>query len=237
MDSTERRPQEPRATPSSEPSPAAPTAKRVLLADDDRLIVATLGQRLRAAGYEVLEAFDGPSTLETCMTLNPDLAIIDYSMPGMSGVEIARAIASSTNTPVIFLSAYSDEPIVTDAIAAGAMTYLVKPIDTEQLLPIVRAALQRAREFNALRFQAGHLFTALQKDRNVSVAIGLLMSRFNIGQHEAFERLRRHSRSIRAKVEDVATELLSANDEMGRMLELYGDRAPARGHGSTEPGP
>jgi AmiR/NasT family two-component response regulator len=237
MDSTERRSQEPRATPSSVASPAASTAKRVLLADDDRLIVATLGQRLRAAGYEVLEAFDGPSALKACMTLSPDLAIIDHSMPGMSGVELARAIASSTNTPVIFLSAYSDEAIVTDAIAAGAMTYLVKPIDTEQLLPIVRTALQRAREFHALRFQAGNLATALQKDRNVSVAIGLLMAKFNIGQREAFERLRRHARSVRAKMDDVATELLRANDETGRMLELYGDRVPARSHDSTEPEP
>ena len=237
MDSTERRSQEPRATPSSEASPAASTAKRVLLADDDRLIVATLGQRLRAAGYEVLEAFDGPSALEACTTLSPDLAIIDHSMPGMSGVELARAIASSTSTPVIFLSAYSDEAIVADAIAAGALTYLVKPIDTEQLLPIVRAALQRAREFHALRFQAGNLTTALQKDRNVSVAVGLLMAKFNIGQREAFERLRRHARSIRAKMEDVATELLRANDEMGRTLELYGDRVPTRSHDSTEPEP
>ncbi|HVW67415.1 MAG TPA: response regulator [Steroidobacteraceae bacterium] len=207
--------------PASGEAADADTPKRVLLADDDRLIVATVGQTLRAGGYEVLEAFDGPTALAICKTQHPDLAILDHSMPGMSGVELARALASSTGVPVIFLSAYSDEEIVNDAIVAGAMTYIVKPIDTDRLVPIVRTALQRAREFKALRLQNDKLRAALQKDHNVSVAAGVLMAKFNLGQHEAFERLRRHARSLRAKLEDVATELLRVNDEAGKILQEF----------------
>ena len=215
-----QRTSESHAPPGGE-STAAEVRKRLLLADDDRLIVATLGQRLRAEGYEVLEAFDGASALAACTAARPDLAIVDHSMPGLNGVELARALASSTDVAVIFLSAYSDEEIVNDAIVAGALTYVVKPIDTDRLLPIVRTALQRSREVKALRFQNDKLRAALQKDHNVSVAAGLLMAKFNLGQQEAFERLRRHARSLRAKLDDVAAELIRVNEEAGKILQEY----------------
>lgn len=212
-------------SPLQKEPPDTATPQRVLVADDDRLIVATLGQRLRAEGYEVLEAFDGSTALSICKSAHPHLAIVDHSMPGLSGVELARALASTTDVAVIFLSAYSDEEIVNDAILAGAMTYIVKPIDTDRLIPIVRTALQRAREVNALRLQIDKLRTALQKDHNVSVAAGVLMAKFNLGQHEAFERLRRRARSLRAKLEDVAAELLRVNDEAGRILQEFASPA------------
>jgi AmiR/NasT family two-component response regulator len=208
----------------------------VLVADDDPLIVATLGHGLRAAGFDVFEAFDGPSALDACVAHNPSLAIIDYAMPGPNGVEMARLIAARTSVPVIFLSASSDEAVVREAIAAGAMTFLVKPIDTQQLLPVVRTALERAREFQALRSQADQLNTALQTGRNVSIATGLLMAKLQIGQQEALERMRRHARSKRIRLEAFATELLRANDEAGKLYESLSNRIEARppGAGGTE---
>jgi AmiR/NasT family two-component response regulator len=207
----------------------------VLVADDDRLIVATLGQRLRGAGYEVIEAFDGPSALAACASAQPDLAVIDHSMPGMTGVEVARALAASGGVPVIFLSAYSDETIVDDAVASGAITYIVKPIDTEQLLPIVRAALQRAREIRALREQNERLRMSLSGEQSVSAAAGLLMASLKLGQREAFERLRHRARSQRLKLEDVAAQLLRAHDEAGKLLQEYAAPLRSPKSGETDP--
>ena len=205
-----------------EPDLPAVSKPCVLVADDDPLIVATLGHVLRAAEFEVAEVFDSASALEAYIRLTLALAIIDYAMPGSNGVELARLITTRTSVPVMFLSAYSDAAIVREAIAAGAMTYLIKPIDTLQILPAVRTALERSRDLQALRFQTGQLNSALQSGRNVSVATGLLMAKFRIGQKEALERLRRHARSSRTRLETLATELLRATDEAGKLYESLG---------------
>lgn len=200
---------------------AADASTVVLVADDDPLIVATLGQRLRSAGYRILQAFDGPAALAAATDGHPDLAIIDHAMPGMNGVEVTRALALSTTIPVIFLSAYSNEAIVNDAIAAGVMTYIVKPIDTEQLLPIVRTAMQRSREAHALHGQNEKLRATLEKHQNVSAAVGVLMAALRLDQREAFERLRHHARSQRTKLQDVADELIRCFDATGKLLQGY----------------
>lgn len=195
--------------------------KTVLIANDDHLIVATLGKRLRAAGYKVIEAFDGPSALAVGASEKPDLAILDHAMSGMCGIEVARALAASSAVPVVFHSACADESIVNEAIAAGALTYIIKPIDPEQLLPIVRTALQRAREMHALREQSEKLRIALEREQNVSAAAGLLMATLGLGKREAFERLRNRARSRRARLADVAAELVRAYDEVGRLTQQY----------------
>jgi response regulator NasT len=180
----------------------------------------SLGRVLRAAGFDVLEAFDATVALEICASHAVSAAIVDYAMPGMNGIEFARLNAErAASVPVIFLSGYSDEAIVAEAIAAGAMTYLVKPVDTKHLLPVIRAALQRSRELNALRTQTQQLNSALQSSRPVNIATGLLMARFQIGQEEAFERLRRQARSRRTRLEEVAAELLRVNDEADKLYE------------------
>lgn len=200
----------------------------VLVADDDPLIVTTIAHTLRSNEFDVASAFDGASALEACIRMRPALAIVDYSMPGMSGVELARLIAQRTAVPVMFLSAYNDESIVREAVAAGAMAYLVKPVDTLQVVPAVRTAMQRSREMHALRFQTEQLNTALQTGRNISIATGLLMAKFQIGQQEALERLRQKARSRRTRLEAFATELLRATDEAGKLYEALGEHSTAR---------
>ncbi len=193
-------------------------SKTLLVVDDDRLIVATLGQRLRKEGYRVLEAFDGATALEMCRSTQPDLAILDYLMPGMSGADLARELARSGAIPVIFLSAYSDDFIVSDAIGAGALTYVIKPIDTEQLLPVVRTALRRGREITALHQQNERLRSQLAGHQNVSTAVGLLMATLKIGRQDAFERLRHNARSKRIKLDQLANDLLRSCDNSNRLL-------------------
>lgn len=190
---------------------------RVLVADGDARIVAAVGQQLRAAGFDVLEAFDGPSAFDACMAHAPSLAIVSNAMAGSASV--AHEITSRTAVPVVLMSADGGEAVAREVTAAGAIGFLLQPVDTRQLLPVVRIAIQRARDYQALRSRAEQLNSALQGGRNVSLAAGLLMATFHVGREEAFERLRRYARSNRVRLEDVASELLRTTDEAAKLYE------------------
>ena len=190
------------------------SAHRLLLADDDRLILSTLGQGLRDAGYEILEATDGKAAVHICEISQPDLAILDIRMPGMSGVEAARLIREKTKTPFIFLSAYGDKEVVQLAVQEGALAYLVKPVDIPQIVPTIEAALARSAELSELRQSADNLSSALETNRETSMAVGLIMERYRVGRDTAFKILRNYARSERLKLNQLAANLLSAAETL-----------------------
>lgn len=198
---------------------------RVLVVDDDRLILATLSEGLKQAGYDVMEAESGEEGMTLARDGNPDIAILDMRMPGLSGLEVARWLQIHTDTPYLFLSAYGDENTVADAVNEGAMGYLVKPLDVLQVIPALEAALARSRELRRLVDNEANLEQALQQGRQISMAVGLLMERYRLTEREAFERLRGHARSERIKVSDLAAQLLNASDALNA---LKGDQTPRR---------
>ena len=191
------------------------SAHRLLLADDDRLILSTLGQGLRDAGYEILEAMDGKAAVQLCETAHPELAILDVRMPGMSGLEAAYLIRSKNiDVPFIFLSAYGDKDVVKLAVEEGALGYLIKPMDVPQIVPAIEAALARAAEISELRKSERSLTSALESNRETSMAIGLIMERYRVNRADAFSILRQYARSERRKIKQVAEDLLAAADTL-----------------------
>ncbi|MBI5461667.1 MAG: response regulator [Gammaproteobacteria bacterium] len=186
-----------------------PTATATLLiADDDRLVLTTLAEGLRQAGYRVLEATDGDAAIRAAQEQTPDLAILDMRMLGRSGHDVAVWLRENTDIPFLFLSAYSDEATVKQAIAAGALGYLVKPLDVLQILPSIEAALKRGRELIALLEEEAHLSAALRLGRQTSIAVGILMARHRLTEQAAFEQLRTRARAERRKVSELAAELI-----------------------------
>ena len=194
---------------------------RAVLADDDPLIVELVGSWLRDAGFEVFEAFDGASALNACVANQPDLVVMDYSMPGHHGGELATFIASQTSAPLIFVSSHDETAVIDSAVSAGAYAYLVKPIEESQFLATVGTAMERSREMQALQAEKNQLHRALEAGRSINLATGLLMGRFGIAQREAFERLRRQARSTRSKLEDIASELLRANEDAAKHFAMF----------------
>ena len=186
----------------------------VLVADDDRLILATLSRALRAAGFSTIEATSGSMAIQMALQTPPSIAIFDYDMPDASGIEVAKALRSSGQFPIIFLSAYGDESIVRAAADAGATAYFVKPIDPPRLIPTIHAALQRFSELKALRGESEHLAAALKAARHTSVVVGLLMERLQLPETEAYDRLRQYARGHSRKVADVASEILAATGHL-----------------------
>lgn len=195
------------ATPSSAP--------HLLLVDDDRLILATLASGLRSAGYQVstAESVDDAEAL-LAGGMRPDLAIVDVSMPGRGGLELAERLQGLDHIPFFMLSAYSDTPTVESASGFGALGYMVKPLDIIQIKPTIQAALQRAREIETLRLTRAQLQMALDSDRDINVATGITMMQYRLPRTAAFELLRSASRSQRRKLSEVATEAIQVCEKL-----------------------
>jgi response regulator NasT len=141
----------------------------------------------------------------------PDIAVLDVRMPDQSGLDLAKhLLLAHPGVPFIFLTAYGEEDVVQQAIENGAIGYLVKPVDIPQLIPAVEAAVARAADLWKLRNTEQQLQTALNENREVSMAVGLLMERRRLNRQQAFEVLRTTARTQRRKIGEVAEEILSA---------------------------
>lgn len=194
------------------------TTKRLLLLDDDRLVLATLGEGLRQAGYRVATASTVEEAEDILAAGDIDLAIFDIRMPGHTGIDLAwRLHDANSEVPFIFLTAYSDEELVEQASEAGAMGYVVKPADPDRLVPAIEAAFARAADARKLRETGRQLQTALDADRDVSLAIGIVMERRRLGRQDAFELLRGQARAERRKLIELAREVVLAVEKLNMM--------------------
>jgi response regulator NasT len=184
--------------------------RKVLLVDDDRLVLATLGRGLEQAGYAVQTCASVEEARRVMALDSPDIAVLDIRMPGVTGLELASELSKDRCIPFIFLTAYSEAEIVRQAAENGALGYLVKPVDVSQLAPAIEAALARAADLRRLRTTEQQLQTALNENREISMAVGLLMERRRLNRQQAFEALRTTARSQRRKIAEVAEEVLAA---------------------------
>jgi len=128
---------------------------RILVIDDEPQITRVLRAALSAQGYDVRTANDPEEGLRTFKDWPPDLVITDLMMPGMSGVEVTRAIRSHSVIPVLVLSVREHERSKVEALDAGADDYITKPFGIQELLARVRAHLRRAPERTTSAIEAG----------------------------------------------------------------------------------
>jgi response regulator NasT len=196
---------------------------RILLADDDRVILTTMTEDLEQAGYAVIKASNGLQAVELCDKESPDLAILDVSMPQMDGIQAAEIIREKHDIPVMFLSAYGDRDIVDQAINKGAAGYMVKPISVERMIPGIETALARTAVFNEARNKAMHLSRALETGREIDVCVGLIMARYGLNRNEAFAVLRRMARSENIKVNELAARMVAAAENLAIPHRMISD--------------
>ena len=128
---------------------------RILVIDDEPQITRVLRASLSAQGYDVRTANDPEEGLRLFSDWAPDLVITDLMMPGMSGVEVCRAIRSRGETPVLVLSVREHERSKVEALDAGADDYVTKPFSIQELLARVRAHLRRAPERTTTALETG----------------------------------------------------------------------------------
>jgi FixJ family two-component response regulator len=124
----------------------------VSVVDDDALVLRSLGRLLRAAGFTVQTYPTPQAFLAHDAGAAPGCVVLDLSMPGLSGLELQRALAASPDRrPVVFISGRSDVPSSVAAMKAGAVDFLVKPFDERALVAAVRSAVEKDRAARATR--------------------------------------------------------------------------------------
>jgi response regulator NasT len=121
------------------------TKGRILVVDDDRLVLATVTHGLAQAGYEVIDADNGDDAILLARQQRPELALLDIRMEGKTGFDVAEYLRDVVHVPFMFLSAFADADTRAKVESLGAMAYLVKPLDVGQIVPTVDQVFARLR--------------------------------------------------------------------------------------------
>ena len=111
--------------------------------EDEAAIASAIAARLRKEGFDVDTAADGPSGVDLCTRLKPDLVILDLMLPGFDGLEVCRRIQRERPLPVLMLTARDSETDMLVGLGVGADDYMTKPFSTRELVARVHALLRR----------------------------------------------------------------------------------------------
>jgi CheY-like chemotaxis protein len=120
--------------------------KKILMVEDDKRIIAALNVRLRAKVYDVCAAYDATLAMTQAIAHQPDLALLDISMPGGDGFVIAerlRATVATANIPIIFITALKQPGLKEKAKALGAIAFFEKPFESDDLIAVIDSALKQ----------------------------------------------------------------------------------------------
>ena len=121
---------------------SAATRTRVLVADDHARILTAVAALLGKSFDVIALVSDGRAALEATLKLKPDLVVLDISMPGMSGIDVARELKKhSTKARIVFLTVHEDSQILASCLAAGGLGYVVKDLMASDLIPAISEAL------------------------------------------------------------------------------------------------
>ena len=191
----------------------------ILVVDDDRLVLATLASGLSQAGYDVIDADNGDDAILLAREHRPDIALLDIRMQGKSGFDVAAYLRATSQTPFIFLSAFSDEQTVAQVKALGAVAYLVKPLDIKQIVPAVEAAFAHIERQAAVPLAEASAAppaaaAASVHDTSAAMAVGVLMHRYSLSRDEAATRLLRLAREAGITMHAQAELLLAAVEQL-----------------------
>jgi response regulator NasT len=189
---------------------------KILVVDDDRLVLATVSHGLTQAGYEVIDADNGDDAILLARQHRPDLALLDIRMVGKTGFDVAAYLRDSLRMPFMFLSAFSDRDTVAQVAALGAVAYLVKPLDVGQIVPTVDAAFERLRQAPPAAAPAPAPAAARPQADVVALAAGVLMHRYSLPRGEALQRLHRIADAAGVSLAEQAERLVRAVEELSR---------------------
>ncbi len=186
--------------------------KRVLVIEDKPSELKELEGFLKEKGYTIVgECEDGTSGVELCRKERPDLVIMDADAPGVKSVLASRMMIRDFHAAVVLLAeGCSGEEELREAIAAGVMAYLTKPVRKEELIGAVELAVSRFREFERLRKENEDLKNTLEARKLIEKAKGLLMEKEGISEAEAFARIRKISMDKRKPMKDIAEVIILA---------------------------
>lgn len=219
---------------------------KILVVDDDRLVLATLTHGLAQAGYEVIDADNGDDAILLARQHKPELALLDIRMEGKSGFDVAAYLREYLQIPFMFLSAFADEATIKQVKELGALTYLVKPLDIQQIVPAVEAAFANRAKARSLVEQpevasaiepapttpatvttptpaaaevtpAVALVAADPLAQTIALAVGIVMHRNSLDRKGAIDKLSQQAQQEGRSLEAQCERLLGAQEVLASL--------------------
>lgn len=156
----------------------------VVIEDEDRIANA-VAIRLRSVGFDVEVAGDGPSGIDLCAKVRPDLVVLDLMLPGIDGIEVCRRIQAERRVPVLMLTARDSETDLLVGLGVGADDYMTKPFSPRELVARIRAILRRveasaAPESDVLRVRDVELDMVTRRVRRQGELVHLTPTEFDL---------------------------------------------------------
>ena len=192
---------------------------KILVVDDDRLVLATLTHGLSQAGYEVIDADNGDDAILLAREHKPELALLDIRMEGKSGFDVAAYLREYCQIPFMFLSAFADEATIKQVKELGALTYLVKPLDIQQIVPAVEAAFANRPNQQAASAPVSTPPAAAAAPTEVdpltdtiALAVGIVMHRYSLTRKQAMDRLQAQAKQEGSTVLALGERLINAQE-------------------------
>lgn len=188
--------------------------KRIVIADDEPITRMDVAEMLEEAGYDVVgKASDGFDAVEMCKKTKPDLVILDVKMPLLDGLMAAKIISEENLAGgIVLLTAYSGQEFVEKAKNVGVLSYLVKPVTKQALLPAVEIAIHKGKEI--VDIKKAHQKTSERLESRIIIdrAKSILMSRDQMTEEEAYNYIRKMSMDKRCTMKDIANIILMSKE-------------------------
>ena len=190
---------------------------KIYIAEDESIILMNFKMILQQLGYEVVgSSVNGEKALKDILELKPDLLLLDINMPRLDGISLFESVSKAYDAACIFITGHFSEAFVEKAKKAGALGYLIKPVDEKQLKASIEVAVARFDERCILRDETEKLRADLSDRKYIERAKGILMDSFGLKEGEAMARLQKLSRDKNKKLAVIARELIEKEKIMMR---------------------
>lgn len=189
-------------------------SKRIVIADDEPITRMDVSEMLMEAGYDVVgKASDGFDAVEMCKKTRPDLVILDVKMPLLDGLMAAKIISEEELAGgILLLTAYSSSEFVEKAKSVGVLSYLVKPITKNALLPSVEIAIHKGKEIRDIKMAHQKTNDRLESRILVDRAKSILMSDKSMDEEDAYNYIRKMSMDKRCTMKEIAKVIIMSKE-------------------------
>ena len=187
---------------------------RIVIVDDEPITRMDIRGMLEAENYNVVgEAADGIEAIKVCKQQQPDLVIMDISMPLLDGLKASKKIISEKYAQaVILLTAYSDKENIEKAKKYGISGYLVKPIMERALIPMVEVAISMGTKAREYEYSIEKLSKKLSDRKLIEKAKGIIMREQKLSEEQAYQLLRNLSMNKRCSIVEIAEMFVITDD-------------------------
>lgn len=185
----------------------------VLIVDDDPIVRMDLRALLTQLGHSVVgEAESGGQALALTRALRPDLVLMDVLLPALSGLEVARTLATERLSAVLLFTGATDDDTLAAADATGAMGFLSKPLRPLDLRAAIPIAVSRFRERIELEDELRDLNERMEARKLVGRAKAILMEKHRLTERDAFRRIQNQSQALNKPAHEIARAIITASE-------------------------